>query len=277
MTSLRKLISEYTREAGLRDLERTIAKVCRKVARRIAEGEGKCFRASVGNLHHYLGPPRHLPDEEQNTPQVGQAMGLAWTQAGGEVLCVEVSVVSGSGELTLTGQLVDVMKESARAALSYARATATKWGIPKDFYKTSDVHIHVPAGSIPKDGPSAGVAMAAALVSALTGRPVRHDVAMTGEITLRGRVLLVGGVKEKVLGAHRGKMEEVYLPARNVRDLAEIPPPVRKKVKLNFVRQVDELLEQVLLQEVPKEAYDMNDIRIVRKALPLTGTEGCLE
>jgi ATP-dependent Lon protease len=277
MTSLRKLISEYTQEAGLRELERTIAKVCRKVARRIAEGEGKCFRASVGNLHQYLGPPRYLPDEEQNSPQVGQAMGLAWTQAGGEVLCVEVSVVSGSGELTLTGQLGDVMKESARAALSYARATARKWGIPKDFYKTSDVHIHVPAGSIPKDGPSAGVAMAAALVSALTGRPVRHDVAMTGEITLRGRVLLVGGVKEQVLGAHRGKMEEVYLPARNVRDLPEIPPTVRKKVKLNFVRQVDELLEQVLLQQVPKEAYDTSDIRIVRKALPLTGTEGCLD
>jgi ATP-dependent Lon protease len=276
-SALRKLISEYTQEAGLRELERTIAKVCRKIARRIAEGEGKRFRASVGNLHQYLGPPRYLPDEEQNSPQVGQAMGLAWTQAGGEVLCVEVSVVSGSGELTLTGQLGDVMKESARAALSYARATARKWGIPKDFYKTSDVHIHVPAGSIPKDGPSAGVAMAAALVSALTGRPVRHNVAMTGEITLRGRVLLVGGIKEKVLGAHRGKMEEVFLPARNVRDLSEIPPAVRKKVKLNFVGQVDELLERVLLQETPKEAYDTSDIRIIRKALPLTGTEGCLD
>jgi ATP-dependent Lon protease len=277
MSALRKTINEYTQEAGLRELERKLNQVCRKVARRIAEDRGTSFRASVGTLHQYLGPPRYLPDEEQNSPQVGQAMGLAWTQAGGEVLCVEVSVVAGSGELTLTGQLGDVMKESARAALSHARATARKWGIPKDFYKSSDVHIHVPAGSIPKDGPSAGVAMAAALVSALTGRPVRHDVAMSGEITLRGRVLLVGGIKEKVLGAHRGKMREVYLPARNLRDLAEIPAAVRKRVKLNFVNHVDEILEKVLLQEVPKEAYDTGDIRIVRKPLPLTGTEGCLE
>lgn len=277
MSALRKTICEYTQEAGLRELERKINQVCRKVARRIAEKEGTSFRASAGTLHHYLGSPRFLPDEEQNSPQVGQAMGLAWTQAGGEVLCVEVSVVSGSGELTLTGQLGDVMKESARAALSYARASARKWGIPKDFYKSSDVHIHVPAGSIPKDGPSAGVAMAAALVSALTGRPVRHDVAMTGEITLRGRVLLVGGVKEKVLGAHRGKMREVFLPARNLRDLMEIPSAVRKRVKLNFVHHVEEILNQVLLQETPKEVYDAGDIRIVKKALPLTGTEGCLE
>jgi ATP-dependent Lon protease len=277
MSALRKTISEYTQEAGLRELERKINQVCRKVARRIAEQEGTSFRASVGTLHHYLGSPRFLPDEEQNYPQVGQAMGLAWTQAGGEVLCVEVSVVSGSGELTLTGQLGDVMKESARAALSYARASARKWGIPKDFYKNSDVHIHVPAGSIPKDGPSAGVAMAAALLSALTGRPVSHDVAMSGEITLRGRVLLVGGIKEKVLGAHRGKMKEVFLPARNLRDLAEIPSAVRKRVKLNFVNHVEEILEQVLLQETAKEAYDSGDIRIVKKALPMTGTKGCLE
>ncbi len=277
MSALRKTISEYTQEAGLRELERKINQVCRKVARRIAEEEGTRFRASVDTLDRYLGPPRYLQDEDQQGPQIGQAMGLAWTQAGGEVLCVEVSVVSGSGELTLTGQLGEVMKESARAALSYARASARKWGIPKDFYKGSDVHIHVPAGSIPKDGPSAGVAMAVALMSALTGRPVRHDVAMTGEITLRGRVLLVGGIKEKVLGAHRGNMKEVYLPARNRRDLAEIPAAVRKRVKLHFVHHVEEILAQVLLQERPKEAYDTGDIRIVRKTLPLTGTEGCLE
>lgn len=275
--ALRKIISEYTHEAGLRELERQIGQICRKVARRIAEEKGTSFRGLTGNLHQFLGPPRYLPDEEQNSPQVGQAMGLAWTQAGGEVLCVEVSVVSGSGELTLTGQLGEVMKESARAALSYARASARKWGIPKDFYKSSDVHIHVPAGSIPKDGPSAGVAMATALVSALTGRPVRHDVAASGEITLRGRVLPVGGIKEKVLGAHRGKMKEVFLPARNLRDLSEIPPAVRKRVKLHFVHHVDEILERLLLQEMPKEAYDTSEIRIVKQALPLTGTEGCLE
>ena len=276
-SALRKIITEYTQEAGLRELERKVAQVCRKVARRIAEGKGTEFRVSALNLHRYLGPPRYLPDEEQNSPQVGQAMGLAWTQAGGEILCVEVSVVNGSGELTLTGQLGDVMKESARAALSYARSSARKWGIQKDFYKRSDVHIHVPAGSIPKDGPSAGVAMVAALVSALTGRPVRHDVAMSGEITLRGRLLPVGGIKEKVLGAHRGKMGEVFLPARNLRDLSEIPPPVRRRVKLRFVRHVDDLLEQVLLQETPEEAYDTGQIRIVTKPLPMTGTEGCLE
>ncbi len=276
-SALRKIISEYTQEAGLRELERQINQVCRKVARRIAEDEGTSFPGLAGNLHQYLGPPRYLPDEEQNSPQVGQAMGLAWTQAGGEVLCVEVSVVSGSGELTLTGQLGEVMKESARAALSYARGSAGKWGIPRDFYKNSDVHIHVPAGSIPKDGPSAGVAMATALVSALTGRPVLHHVAMTGEITLRGRVLPVGGIKEKVLGAHRAKMREVFLPARNMRDLSEIPSAVRKRVKLTFVRHVDEILERLLLQEVPKEAYDASEIRIVPQALPMTGTKGCLE
>ena len=262
-SALQKMIAEYTQEAGLRELERQINRVCRKVARRIAEEKGMRFRVSGGGLHHYLGPPRYLPDEEQHSPQVGQAMGLAWTQAGGEVLCVEVSVMEGSGELTLTGQLGDVMKESARAALSYARASAQKWGIPKDFYKTSDVHVHVPAGAIPKDGPSAGVAMAAALLSALTGRAVRHDAAMSGEITLRGRVLPVGGIKEKVLGAHRGKMAEVFLPARNGRDLSEIPPAVRKRVKLSLVRHVDEILERVLLQEKTKDAYDTGDIRIV--------------
>ncbi len=247
--ALKKLISEYTQESGLRGLERTIAKVCRKVARRIAEGEGSNFRVSTGNLHAYLGPPIYLMDEEQLSPQVGQATGLAWTQVGGEVLCVEVTVMKGTGELILTGQLGDVMKESAQAALSYARATAEHWGIPATFYKTSDIHIHVPAGAIPKDGPSAGVTMAVALISALTGRPVRDNVAMTGEITLRGRVLPVGGIKEKVLGAHRFKIQEVFLPARNQRDLFEIPTTVRRKVKIVTFRHVDELLNQVLLEK----------------------------
>ena len=173
-------------------------------------------------------------------------MGLAWTQAGGEVVCVEVSVVSGSGELTLTGQLGDVMKESARAALSYARASARKWGIPKDFYKSSDVHIHVPAGSIPKDGPSAGVAMAAALVSALTGRPVRHDVAMTGEITLRGQVLPVGGIKEKVLAAHRAGIKTVILPSWNRKDLEDIPKKVQKDIEFHFADRMMDVLKIAL-------------------------------
>lgn len=247
ISALKKIISEHTREAGLRGLEREVAKICRKVARRIAEEQGTSFRVSSGNLHRYLGPPRYLPDEEQSKPQVGQANGLAWTEAGGEVLNVEVSILKGSGEITLTGQLGEVMKESARAALSYARISVEKWGIPKNFHKTSDIHVHVPAGAIPKDGPSAGVAMVVSLISALTGRPVRHDIAMTGEITLSGKILPVGGLKEKVLGAHRNKIQEVFLPARNHRELAQIPASVRKRVKLNKIRHVDELLERALL------------------------------
>jgi len=257
LQALKKMICEYTHEAGLRNLEREIARVCRKAARRIAEGVGERFCVTAGNLHRYLGPVRNLHEENPQNPQVGQAVGLAWTQAGGEVLLVEVSVLEGTGELILTGQLGDVMKESAQTAVSYARATHQRWGIPRNFYKTKDIHVHVPAGSIPKDGPSAGVAIAAALISVLTGRPVRHDVAMTGEVTLRGRVLPVGGVKEKVLGAHRFKVQEVFLPARNRNDLFEIPPSVRKSLKLTFVRSVDELLDRVLLQEDPKEEYDL--------------------
>jgi len=251
LPALKKIISEYTQEAGLRGLERDIARICRKAARKIAEGRGNRFRITAGNLHLYLGPPRCPADVEQSLPQVGQANALAWTQAGGEVLCVEVSVLPGSGEITLTGHLGDVMKESARAAVSYARASAKRWGLSADFHKKRDIHLHVPAGAIPKDGPSAGVTMAVALISALTGRPVRHDVAMTGEITLRGRILPVGGIKEKVLGAHRNRIREVYLPARNFGDLHEVPPAVRRKTKLTTVRHTDQLIEMVLLPEPP--------------------------
>ncbi|MEW6442883.1 MAG: endopeptidase La [bacterium] len=256
-SALRRIISEYTREAGLRNLEREIASLCRKAARRKAEGETGRFRVTTGNLHCYLGPVRNLLEEGEQRPQVGQAVGLAWTQAGGEVLLVEASVVRGTGELILTGQLGDVMKESARTALSYARATHRRWGIPGDFYKNRDIHIHVPAGSIPKDGPSAGVAIATALISVLTGRAVRHDAAMTGEITLRGRVLPVGGIKEKVLGAHRFKVNEVFLPARNRSDLFEIPASVRKNLKLTLVRTVDDLLDRALLKEEADPTYDL--------------------
>ena len=199
-------------------------------------------------------------DEEQKSPQVGHAMGLAWTQTGGEVLSVEVTVMPGAGDLTLTGQLGDVMKESAHAALSYARATTQKWGIPKAIYKNSDIHIHVPAGAIPKDGPSAGVTMAVALISALTGRPVRDNVAMTGEITLRGRVLPVGGIKEKILGAHRHRIQEVFLPARNRRDLFEIPASVRRKVKILPFSHIDELLSKALIEK-PSRVGNQNKKR----------------
>ena len=252
LKALQKIIIEYTREAGVRSMEREIARICRKAARRIAEGEKKVhFRVHTGNLHTYLGPPRFLQEEEQDTPHIGQATGLAWTQSGGEVLLVEASVMDGSGELTMTGQMGEVMRESARAALSYARATCSRWGVAKDFHKGKDIHIHIPAGAIPKDGPSAGITMLAALISALTQRPVRNDVAMTGEITLRGRVLPVGGVKEKILGAHRHEIREVFLPDRNRRDVSEIPPSVRKRIHLNFIRTVDEVLEKVLMEKVP--------------------------
>lgn len=260
LPALKKIISEYTQEAGLRNLEREIARICRKVARRIAEGRGDRLRVTAGNLHRFLGPVRNLREEGSQSPQVGQAIGLAWTQAGGEVLFVEASVVEGTGELTLTGHLGDVMKESARTAVSYARAAHERWGIPGDFYKTKDIHVHVPAGAIPKDGPSAGLAIVAALMSALTGRPLRHDAAMTGEITLRGRVLPVGGVKEKVLGAHRFQLAEVFLPARNRGDVFEIPPSVRRNIKLTFVRHIDDLLESVLLPADPSAAYDLRKV-----------------
>ncbi len=250
--ALRKIIYEYTREAGVRNLEREIARICRKIARMIAEGAQRVrFKVHAGNLELYLGPPRFPSQQEEVSPQVGQATGLAWTQSGGEVLYVEVSVVDGNGELTLTGHLGEVMKESAQAALSYARATALQWGIPKNFYKEKDIHIHIPGGAIPKDGPSAGITMLAAIVSALTQRPVRNDVALTGEISLRGKVLPVGGVKEKVLGAHRYDIREVFLPDRNRKDLLELPASLRRRMQFHFIKSADEALQKVLLEKHP--------------------------
>lgn len=250
--ALQRVIYEYTREAGVRGLEREIARICRKVARMIAEGKQRVgLKVHTGNLELYLGPPRFLSQDDQPSPQIGQATGLAWTQSGGEVLYVEVSVVDGSGELTLTGHLGEVMKESAHAALSYVRATSHQWGIPKNFHKEKDIHIHIPGGSIPKDGPSAGIAMLAAIVSALTQRPVRNDVALTGEITLRGKVLPVGAVKEKILGAHRYDIREVFLPDRNRKDLSELPAFLKKRMRFHFVRSADEALRKVLLEKHP--------------------------
>jgi len=209
---IRQVIMNYTLEAGLRNLEREIGSLCRKVARRIAEGEKGPFAITRGNLHLYLGPPRFLPDGEVEN-EVGVATGLAWTQVGGETLAVEASLMKGKGQLTLTGQLGDVMKESGQAALSYARARAERLNLAPDFYEKLDIHIHVPAGATPKDGPSAGVTMATALVSALTQIPVRRDVAMTGEITLRGKVLPIGGLKEKAIAALRARVKKVIIPA----------------------------------------------------------------
>ncbi|MBN2468376.1 MAG: endopeptidase La [Deltaproteobacteria bacterium] len=240
------IISQYTQEAGLRNLEREIASICRKVARRKAEGGKGPTRITKGNLHKYLGVPKYIPEAEQEENKVGIATGLAWTQAGGEILHVEVTSLKGKGNLILTGQLGDVMKESAQAALTYARSRAERWGLPRDFYEKMDVHIHVPAGAIPKDGPSAGVTMATAVASCLTGVPVRRDVAMTGEITLQGRVLPVGGVKEKSLAALRAKITTLILPERNRKDLEEIPPDIRKKINFVFVDNMDGILDTAL-------------------------------
>ncbi len=246
------IINQYTKESGLRNLEREVAKVCRKIARRIAEGDSHSMQVTSGNLHRYLGVPRFLPEEEIGGDRVGVATGLAWTQAGGEILAVEASIVKGRGKLTLTGHLGDVMKESAQAALTYARSIACEYGIDEDFIGTSDIHIHVPAGAIPKDGPSAGVTMATALMSALTRRPVRHDLSMTGEITLRGRILGVGGVKEKVLAALRSKMDTVVLPAQNRKDVVNIPKSIRRKIRFHFADDMKDILPLAL--EASEEA-----------------------
>ncbi len=250
--AIRRIISQYTREAGLRNLEREIATICRKVARRVAEGKKGCVTVSVQNLHEFLGAPKYLPEMEQKEDEVGVATGLAWTPVGGEVLYVEATIVKGKGTLTLTGHLGEVMKESAQAALSYARSRAKELGLPENFYEDKEIHIHVPAGAIPKDGPSAGITMAVALISALTQVPVSKDVAMTGEITLRGRVLPVGGLKEKVLAAHRAKIHTVIIPEMNRKDLEEIPRNVLKKMDFVLVRHMDEVLNVALKRPVLK-------------------------
>ena len=250
LKALRKIISQYTLEAGLRNLEREIGTICRKVARKVAEGEKGPFTITCANLHRYLGVPRYLPELEQESHEVGVATGLAWTQAGGEVLYVEASTMKGKGDLILTGQLGEVMQESAKAALTYARSNAKAIGIGDSFYRDIDVHIHVPAGAIPKDGPSAGVTMVTALASTLSGRPVNRDVAMTGEITLRGRVLPVGGLKEKALAALRADVRKVIIPEKNKKDLAEIPSNIKRKLTFLPVSHVDEVL-RVALKEKP--------------------------
>jgi ATP-dependent Lon protease len=241
-SSLSKIISEYTSEAGLRNLEREIGTLCRKVARKIAEGDKGPFRIAKNNLQSYLGVPKYFPEMDQENSQVGLSTGLAWTQAGGEVLYVEASLIDGKGELIVTGQIGEVMQESARAALSYARANLVSFGIKKNILENKDIHIHVPAGAIPKDGPSAGIAMATALISILINKPINKDVAMTGEITLRGRVLPIGGLKEKALGALRAGIRTIIIPEKNKKDLAEIPMNVKRKI--NFVPAKN--MEQVI-------------------------------
>ncbi len=251
--SIKAIISRYTREAGLRNLEREIGAVCRKVARKVAEGDKRSFTISSSTVAGYLGPPRFIREKEMEKNEVGVATGLAWTPVGGEVLFVEATVMKGKGGLTLTGQLGDVMKESAQAALSFIRSKASEFHLADDFFTNLEIHVHVPAGAIPKDGPSAGVTMTTALVSALTRVPVRRDVAMTGEITLRGKVLPIGGLKEKMLAAIRAGITTLVIPEENAKDLEEIPGHILKKVRINRVVTIDEVLE-IALEKRPLPA-----------------------
>ena len=244
--ALQQIITEYTSEAGVRNLERELGSICRKAARKLAEGEKAPFTITKRNISNYLGVPKYYPEMDQENSQIGLSTGLAWTQVGGEVLYVEASLLSGKGDLILTGQLGEVMQESARAALSYARANFQALEIKDNVLESNDVHIHVPAGAIPKDGPSAGIAMAVALISSLVKRPVNKYVAMTGEITLRGRVLPVGGLKEKALGAIRAGIRTIVYPQKNKKDISEIPVNIKRKIKFIPVTHMDEVLEIAL-------------------------------
>jgi len=260
-TALEEVIDKYTREAGVRELERQIAAVVRGMAVKVAEGETeKRIVENEDDVTEFLGPPKYTSEVAERTSESGVATGLAWTRVGGEILFIEATRMYGTGKLQLTGQLGDVMKESAHAALSFVRAGANRFGIKKGFLEKSDLHIHIPAGAMPKDGPSAGVTMFTALVSLLTGLHVRHDVAMTGEITLRGRVLPVGGIKEKVLAAHRAGIKRIILPERNRVDLEEVPSEIIEELEFIFVSKMESVLEHAL-ESVPEpiEEPDEND------------------
>ena len=246
---LRSLIRCYTREAGVRNLEREIGTICRKVAKSVAQGTHRRTRITAGTLPRYLGGQKFRYGVAEKEDEVGVATGLGWTQTGGDILQVEVTLMKGRGNLTLTGHLGDVMQESAKAAFSFARSRGAEFGIDEDFYRRTDVHVHVPAGQIPKDGPSAGITIGTALISALARRPVRKDVAMTGEITLRGRVLPVGGIKEKVLAAHRAGIKEVLLPRDNEKDLEEIPAHVREELTFHLVERMPEVIARALVKD----------------------------
>ena len=251
---LLNLISQYTREAGVRNLEREIANLCRKVAKKIAEGKDRFFVITAQNVHKYLGVPKYLPEEEIEKDEIGVATGLAWTETGGDIIYIEASTMKGKGSLTLTGQLGDVMKESAQAALSYVRSKAKKLNINDEVFSKSDLHIHVPAGAIPKDGPSAGITMGTSIASALTGIPVNKGVAMTGEVTLRGRVLPIGGLKEKTLAAKRMGIKTVIIPKRNKKDLEDIPKYIKKDMEFIFAETMDDVLSVALKHPKRKKA-----------------------
>ena len=245
--TLQMIVSNYTHEAGVRNLERELGKICRKLARKIAEGGKGPYTISKNTLEKYLGPPKFIPDAELDTlMQPGLVVGLAWTEVGGELLHIETSILTGKGKLILTGQLGDVMKESAQAALTYCRSRSKQLGVKDDYFDTIDIHIHVPAGAIPKDGPSAGITMTTALYSAIVKKTVKKGVAMTGEVTLRGRVLPIGGLKDKALAALRAGIDKIIIPYENEKDLVEIPEELRKKITFYPVRHMDEVIELAL-------------------------------
>jgi ATP-dependent Lon protease len=253
-SAVKMVISHYTREAGVRNLERELANVCRKVAREIAEKKKRKFLITSSNLPRFLGVQKFLPEEELIHDEVGVATGLAWTETGGDIIFIEATTMKGRGNLTLTGQLGDVMKESAQAALSYVRSRAWSLKIEDAIFAKTDLHIHVPAGAIPKDGPSAGITMASAIASALTGKPVNRKIAMTGEVTLRGRVLPIGGLKEKALAAKRFGINRVIIPSRNEKDLEEIPKYIKKDMEFIPVETMDDVLDHALLGRAKKTA-----------------------
>jgi ATP-dependent Lon protease len=255
------IICHYTREAGVRNLEREIASICRKVAVEVIKADRNvCVKISSSSLPKFLGAPKFRYGTAEAQPQIGVATGLAWTELGGELLSVEVTIVRGRGKLTITGQLGEVMQESAQAALSYVRSRAATLGLAPNFYQKIDIHLHIPEGAIPKDGPSAGITLATALVSALCHVQVRNDMAMTGEITLRGRVLPIGGLKEKVLAAHRGGIKTVLIPLDNEPDISEIPQQVLKNVSLIRVDHMDQVLRNALVLSDPDSFFKPKDI-----------------
>lgn len=260
--TLRHIVREYTREAGVRNLEREIANLCRKTAREVVKNNAFRLTVTRSNLHKYLGPPRFRYGVAEKENEIGVAMGVAWTESGGDLLAIEVTLMKGKGKLILTGKLGDIMQESAHAALSFIRSRAEYLRIDENFYNEYDIHIHVPEGAIPKDGPSAGITMATALVSALTRIPVDHRLAMTGEITLRGRVLPVGGIKEKVLAAHRAGMKKIIIPLDNKKDLAEIPGNVRRRLEFVLVDHMDQVLKEALLRKEENETPKSDIVKV---------------
>jgi len=247
------LIRHYTKEAGVRSLERELASLCRKVVVEVVKGDRDAhILINSKSLSKYLGPEKYRYGRAEQEAKIGVTTGLAWTDLGGELLNIEVAVVPGKGKLTITGRLGEVMQESAQAAMSYVRSRADDLGLERDFYQKIDIHIHVPEGATPKDGPSAGITLATALVSSLTRLPVRSDLAMTGEVTLRGRVLPIGGLKEKVLAAHRGGIKHILIPAENEKDISEIPASILKTVTIEMVEHMDEVLRKALVLEDPE-------------------------